>query len=180
MVNSVSISKPPESTGKDFTNRRENTRYPDSMSLNDRPKICVTKPREQPISGAMAAPISGRLAVDARAHDHVEPLLDQPGDHGARARRVIGRVTVGQHVNVGIHIGEHAPHHIALALMTSRAAPPRRRLSDFNGAVGRVVVVDVDRRARKRGAKGADHLGNRGLFVVTGQQHRDLLAIEDR
>src|SRR3954462_4963931 len=36
-LSSVSISKPSDSTGKDLTKRRENTRYPDRISLNDLP-----------------------------------------------------------------------------------------------------------------------------------------------
>ena len=38
-----------------------------------------------------------------------------------RARRVVGGVAVDQHVDVGLDVGEHAPHHVALALV--RLAP---------------------------------------------------------
>ena len=73
--------------------------------------------RQQPVAGAVAAPIGRILAVDAGGDDHVAMVLDQVADHGRRARRVIGRVAVDQHVNVGIHVGEHAPHDIAFALV---------------------------------------------------------------
>ena len=78
------------------------------------------------IAGAVARPVGRLLAVDAHRHDHVERAFDQPRDHLARARRVVGRVAVDQHVHVRVDVGEHAPHHVALALMRSRAAPPRR------------------------------------------------------
>jgi hypothetical protein len=41
-VSSVSISKPVASAGKDFTNRRDITRYPESMSRTRSPKITAT------------------------------------------------------------------------------------------------------------------------------------------
>jgi hypothetical protein len=43
-VSSVSISNPDEETGKDLTNRLENTLYPESMSPAGRPNIRVTIP----------------------------------------------------------------------------------------------------------------------------------------
>ena len=92
--------------------------------------------RERSVSGAMAAPVGRFFAVDTRADDHVEPLLNEPRDHRARARRIIGRVPVGEHINVSVHIGEHAPHHIALALMRLATDDRTRGLSNINRAVG--------------------------------------------
>ena len=84
----------------------------------------------------MTAPVGCLLAVDACADHHVEALLDQPRDHHARARRVVGRVAVGEHIDVGIDIGEHAPHHVALALVGLAPHHRARGLSNINRAVG--------------------------------------------
>ena len=70
-----------------------------------------------------------------------------------RARRIVGGVAVDQHVDVGVDVGEHAPHHVALALVRLAAHDGAGRARDLDGAVGRIVVVDVDRRrpAARRG-----------------------------
>ena len=81
---------------------------------------------QQPIAGAMAGAIGRLLAIDAACHHHVEPFRDELVDHRRRARRVVGRVAVDQHVNIGLDVVEHAPHHVALALMASRGGPRRR------------------------------------------------------
>ena len=66
---------------------------------------------------------------------------------------VVGGVAVDQHVDVGLDVGEHPAHHVALALVR---LPPHHGAGgarDLGGAVGRVVVVDVDRGLRQRGAE---------------------------
>ena len=113
---------------------------------------------QQPVAGAVAAPIGGLLLVDARRHHHVEPLLDQPRDHGARARGIVGRVAVDQHVDVGVDVGEHAPHHVALALVGLSPHHRAGRAGDLGGAVGRIVVVDVDRGCGRAARKSATTL----------------------
>ena len=75
------------------------------------------KTGEQPVAGAMAGPVRRLFVVDAGADHHVEPFLDQSRDHRRRARRVVGRVAVDQHVNVSFDIVEHPPHHVAFALV---------------------------------------------------------------
>ncbi len=37
-------------------------------------------------------------------------------DHARRAGGIVGRIAIDQHVDIGIDIGEHPPHHVALAL----------------------------------------------------------------
>ena len=75
------------------------------------------KAGQQPVAGAVAQAIGRLLAIDPDRADHVEPLGHELADHRARARRVVGGVAVDQHVDVGLDIGEHAPHHAALALV---------------------------------------------------------------
>ena len=127
---------------------------------------------EQPVARAMTAPVSRRILVDARSHHHVETVLDEARDHGLRARRVVGGIAVDQHVDVGFHVREHAPHHVAFALAHLAAHGGAGGTGDLGGAVGRIVVIDIDGRVRQGGGKIGDHLGNRNLLVETGHQHR--------
>ena len=108
---------------------------------------------QQAVAGHVTGPVGGLLLMDARRHHHVQPVLQQPGDHRRRAGRIIGRVAVHQHVDVGIDVGKHPPHHVALALMRLPPDDGAGRARDLDGAVGRVVVVDVDGRLRQGGAE---------------------------
>ena len=77
-------------------------------------------------------------------------IVDQRIDHARRARRVIGRIAIDQHVDVGIDIGEHPPHHMALALAALAAHLGAGRARDLDGAIRRIVVVDEDFGRRQR------------------------------
>ena len=103
------------------------------MSVKRAAEDVGDKAAQQPIAGSMAGAIGRLIAVDAGRHHHVEPLLDQFADHRRRARRVVGRVAVDQDVDVGFDVVEHAPHHVALALM---------RLAAHHGA-GRCAAAMV-------------------------------------
>ena len=94
------------------------------MSVKVAPNTEATEAGEQPVAGAMAGAIAPPPAIDPRRHHHVEAIFHQARDHGAHARRVVGGVAVDQHVDVGLDVGEHAPHHVALALV--RLAPDHR------------------------------------------------------
>ena len=148
------------------------------MSLKLGPNTEATNDGEQPIAGAVTGAIGRLLAVDAIADHHVEPVGEQPLDHGRRARRVVGGVAIDQHVDVGFDVGEHAPHHVALALalflVDFGAGGARRRC----GIVGRIVVEDEDGRARQRGAEVLDDFRDRHRFVVAGHQDRDRIWAE--
>ena len=107
-----------------------------------------------------AWPARPASSVDAapRADGHVGALGQQHVDQLRRVFRRIGTVAVGHQVDVGIDVGEHAPHHIALALA---------RLPDDDGAggarlqrrqVARIVVVDIDRSGGQRLAEAPHHV----------------------
>ena len=123
----------------------------------------------------MAATISRRLAIDPGGNHHIQPLFDEFGDHRRRAWRIVGGVAVDQHVDVGLDVIEHAPHHVALALIGFTANHGARATGSFDGAVGGIVVVDVDGRFGQRGAEVGDDFGDGMLFVITGHQNRDLI-----
>ena len=123
----------------------------------------------------MAAAIRRLVAIDARGNHHVEPLFDEHTDHCWCARRVVGRVTIDQHVDFGFHVVKHPPHHVALALIGLAADHGARRPRRFDGTIGGIVVINVDRRVGHRRAEIGDNLGNGLLFIVTRDQNRHLM-----
>ena len=71
----------------------------------------------QPLPVRWPGAIGGVRPIHPDCHHHVEPVLKQPADQAARTRGIVGRVPVHQHVDIGLHIGEHAAHDVALALV---------------------------------------------------------------
>ena len=121
----------------------------------------------------MAASVGGLRLVDAKADHHVEMLVAQPVDHARSARRVVGRIAVDQHVDIGFDVGEHAAHDVTLALALLAAHDGAGLARKARGAVVRIVVVDVDLGRGQRRAKTGDDGRDRRLLVVAGHQHRD-------
>ena len=84
----------------------------------------------------MPAPIClGRLANPAADH-HIELFIEHPRDQAWGRCRIVGRIAIGHHIDVGIDIGEHAPHHRALALDPFGPHERPCRLRQRDGAVG--------------------------------------------
>jgi hypothetical protein len=96
-----------------------------------------------------------------------------------RARRVIRGIAVDQHVDVGLDIGEHPPHHAALALVLLAADDSAGGGCRFDGTVGRIVVVDVDAGLWQRRAEIDHDLADGGFLVVARHQHRNPAAAHD-
>ena len=113
----------------------------------------------------MAGPVGGANLIDAQAHHHVEAIVHQHLDHARGARRVVGRIAIDQHVDVGVDIGEHAPHHVALALAAFAAHLGAGLARHCGGAIFRIIVVDVDIGRRQRFAKVGHDRGD-GRFLV--------------
>ena len=126
----------------------------------------------------MAGAIGGLLAIDAVANHHVEPVFEQPLDHLDRTRRVIGRVAVHHQIDIGLDVGEHAPHHEALTLVLLAEDFGAGGVGHRRGIVGRIVVEDEDRRARQRGAEIGDNLGDCHALVVARHEHGNAIGVE--
>ena len=103
------------------------------MSLKLRPNRPDEKAGEEPVPEHMAAAIGALLLVPASADDHVELLGEQHVDHRRRRLGIVGQVAVGHDIDVGVDVGEHAPHDVALALLLSV-----RTIAPASAAISRV------------------------------------------
>jgi len=121
----------------------------------------------------VARSVAGAALGEAGGVDHVHPLGLEQLDHPRRGRRVVGVVAVGQHVHVGLDVGEHPANDVALALQRLAAHHRAGLRRPGGGAVGGVVVVDVDGRAGQRGTEVAHDLADGDGLVEAGQQHGD-------
>ncbi len=125
---------------------------------------------ERAVAELVAATVGGAILADARRHHHVGAggeLADQFGQAGG----VVGGVAVDQHEDVGVDIAEHAAHDMALALAGLAHHDGAGRARSLAGAVGRIVVVDVDHGAGQRGVKIANHLRDGRGLVVAGDEY---------
>src|SRR6185295_19680196 len=113
---------------------------------------------------------------DAATDDHVEIFIDQFLDHFRRTRRVIGRVTVDEQINIRLDVGEHPADDMTFALTRFVSDDSAGLTGDLRRAVLRIIVVDVNDGARQRLLKFLDHFRDRGLFVVAGYKHGDAAA----
>ena len=93
-----------------------------------------------------------------------------------RGAGVIGVVAIHQHIKIRFDVGEHAAHDIALALAMFAAHDGAGFARPRHGLVAGIVVIDIDRRVRQRGAEIAHDLGDRGFFIVAGHQDGDAWA----
>jgi len=96
----------------------------------------------------MASSIGFDASGNPRAVDEVEIVLDRLADHARRSLSFIGRIAVHQHKDVGVNVGEHATDDVSLALPRLVSNNRARSLSDVDGAIGGIVVVNVDCRRR--------------------------------
>ena len=96
------------------------------------------------------------------------------------ASSFVGRIAVHQHKDVGVNVGEHPTHDVSLSLTRLVTNNRARSLSDVNGAIGRIVVVNVDCRQREGLAKGRDRLPNRQFFIEARHEDYDLVLTHGR
>ena len=75
------------------------------------------------------------ITVVAHAGDDVQVVAPQPLDHFRRTRGVIGRIAVGDDVDVRIDFGEHPAHDAALARTFLAAYDRAGGAGDVAGAI---------------------------------------------
>ena len=135
------------------------------------------QPGQQLVAEDMSRSIGGGLGMDAPGGQKVDAFGHQLLDHVGRGGGVIGVVAIDQHIHIGLDVGEHAAHDIALALALFTAHHGPGLGGAGNGAVTAVVVIDIDGGAGQGGAEVRHHLGDGGFLVVAGHQHRDVHGI---
>ena len=123
----------------------------------------------------MTRAIGDLVIVDTAADDHVELAIDQSLDHPAGTRRVICRVAVDEHIDIGINVGKHPPDHVPLALQRLRSHHGARSSRFGCGRIRGVVVVDKNSRVRQAAGEIAHHGTNRLRFVETRNDYADFL-----
>ena len=94
-------------------------------------------------------------------------VVHQVSDHSGREFGIIGGVPIHQEVDLGLDVREHAPDHVALALQRFTADNGAAGPGNLGGAVGGVVVIDIDLGLGQGPAEIGNHLGDGRFFVVT-------------
>ncbi len=125
---------------------------------------------EQTVSHLVPRTVSTRLLRHARRYDRIEPVFDETGYHGADACGIVGCVAVNQDIKVSIDVGEHSPYYFSLPLTHFAPHQCPSSTGNFDRAIGRIVVVNVDRSLGQHRAEIGDHLGNGRLLVEAGYQ----------
>ena len=131
------------------------------------------RPCQQAVAEYMSGPIGALAGRDALARNDIEALADKLADKRGRGGGIVCVVAVDQNIDVRLDIGEHAAHDVALALAHFGAHHGAGLAGSLDRPVLRIVVVDIDRGRRERGAEVAHHLADRGLLVVAGYQDGD-------
>lgn len=110
------------------------------------------------------------MHATTRAHHHVDPLRQQRIDQLMCVLRRVGSVAVGHDIDVGIDVREHPTHDVTLALAAFAHDGGTGKERAQRGAVGRIVVVDIDSRTRQRRLEPGYDRADRLRFVVARQE----------
>jgi hypothetical protein len=167
-VNSVSVSKPVASAGTaaEHAVARKQVGKP----VTEDP---AHKAAEHAVAEAVAEAIGAAGLAGAGAVDHIQPVIPQQPHHGGRGGRFVGVVTVHQHVDVGLDVGEHPADHVALALQPLLAHQRTCRAGGGHGIVSGIVVIDVDRGLWQGRAEIGDDFRYGDRLIVAGDQNGD-------
>ena len=83
---------------------------------------------------------------------------------------MVGVVAVHQHIGVGVNVGKHAPHNVALALQRHVADDGTRLPRYLDRAVSRIIVKNIDAGFWQGKLETAHNTADGNLFVVAGDQ----------
>ncbi len=135
------------------------------------PEKLLQQAGKRPVAEAMAAPIGLLHLAATSADDHVEIVFEHRGYEAWRRRRFVGRIPVSHDVDVRLHIGEHAPDDMPLALLRHAPDDRPRICGQFIAAVGAVVIEHVDVGGGKRAAEILHRLHDRACLIIAGKDH---------
>lgn len=106
------------------------------------------------------------------ANHHVVPLEHLIYQGRCRVGRV-SVVAVRHDIYVGVDVFEHGSNHIAFTLARLFSNDCSLGRGDFGGAIGGIVVIDVNISVGQRAFKIAYYLADSDFFVVTRQEYGD-------
>src|ERR1044072_8619485 len=109
-----------------------------------------------------------RLRVQARADAHVNLARDDGRQQRVDGLGGVGVVAVHHHIEVRVHLPEHRLDDVAFPLPPLREDDGARAFGPLAGAVGRVVVEDVDARVGQLLTEALDDVRDGRLLVVAG------------
>ena len=104
---------------------------------------------------------------------HIEIPVDERFDELGRPGRIVRRIAVDEHVNVGIDFSEHSAHDAALAGPLFAPHDCARRARVLSRSVGRSIVVNIDHAFRQCGKKFPHDLRHGGRFVAARDENGD-------
>ena len=129
------------------------------------------------VAGLVPGPVGALLLhVTANAQHMIVRALEKSRDHGGQSSGVVGVVAVNHDIDVGLDVGEGPTDHVALALALLATDDGASGGRDLGGAVGGVVVVDVDAHRGNGRQKVGDDLPDRTLLVVARDDRCDVEA----
>ena len=115
----------------------------------------------------------------AVAHGHVRLAREDRVAERAGRFGGVGVVAVDHEVAGGVDVAEHLAADVALALARLEAHCGAVLACDPGRAVGRVVVVDVDRGPGELAAEVVDDLADGDGLVVAGNDDRCVCVVQD-
>ena len=116
---------------------------------------------------------AGLMGLEAAGDGHVRVTIEDGVEEEIDGGGVVGVVAIHQNEDVGIDFFEHGSDDVALALAFFPADGGAGGAGVLNGAVGAIVVKDINLGARESLTEVADDLGDGFFLLVTGNEDRD-------
>lgn len=157
-----------------------------AVARHDVLKAVAVDPLDHGADQVVAESVEGALVLlgvgavgQAIAHGHVRLARDDRVAERAGRFGGVGVVAVDHEVAGSVDVAEHLAADVALALARLEAHGGAMLARDSGRAVGRVVVVDVDRGPRELAVEVVDDLADGDGLVVAGNDDRCVCIVQD-
>ena len=128
---------------------------------------------EQTIAEAMAQAVRpDRLRFPSTVYE-VVAVFDEAADKIGRAGRVIGRIAVDEHIDVGLDVGEHSADDIALAAADDAGELSAMGERDLRRPIAGRIVEDMNGGRGERSAKTVNDGADSALLIVAWDEDCD-------
>ena len=157
-----------------------------AVARHDVLKAVAVDPLDHRADQVVAESVEGALVLlgvgavgQAIAHGHVRLARDDRVAERAGRFGGVGVVAVDHEVAGSVDVAEHLAADVALALARLEAHSGAMLARDSGRAVGRVVVVDVDRGPGEFAVEVVDDLADGDGLVVAGNDDRCVCIVQD-